>query len=101
MVLYTPKDPPVGHIDALGAHNFELCTAHECLQITRTGLPCSHVLAVLMKLVCPAEFSGTSLHPRWRHSSEEWSIANEGCGRLTEKDWDGLVVGSPKICRVS
>lgn len=83
-VLYTQKNPPVGHIVVLGPHNFQLCT---CLQILRTGLPCSHVLAVLIQLKCTKEFSGASLHPRWRHSSEKWSITNAG---LRAFDGQGL-----------
>ena len=83
-VLYMLKDPPVGHIVVLGPHNFQLCT---CLQILRTGLPCSHVLAVLIQLKCTKEFSGACLHPRWRHSSEEWIFANAG---LRAFDGQGL-----------
>lgn len=83
-VLYTWKKPHVGHIVVLGPNNFQLCT---CLQMLRTGLPCRHVLAVLMNLECTAEFSGASLHPRWRRSSEEWSIASAG---LRAFDGDGL-----------
>ena len=83
-VLYTWKKPHVGHIVVLGPDKFQLCT---CLQILRTGLPCRHVLAVLMKLDCTAEFSGTSLHPRWRRDSEKWSIANAG---LRAFDGEGL-----------
>ena len=43
------QEDPVGHIVVLGSHHFQLCT---CLQILRTGLPCRHVLAVLIQSKC-------------------------------------------------
>eukprot|EP00904_Undaria_pinnatifida_P004254 jgi/Undpi1/1382/HiC_scaffold_11.g04774.m1 len=60
-------------------------------QILRTGLPCRHLMAVLLYcLRRPAEFSGMSIHPRWRATSGAWSVElwglreldAEGCGPL-------------------
>ena len=87
-VLYKMRDPQVGHIVVVGPNNFQLCS---CLQILRTGLPCRHLMAVLLYcLRRPAEFSGMSIHPRWRATSGAWSVElwglreldAEGCGPL-------------------
>eukprot|EP00904_Undaria_pinnatifida_P002446 jgi/Undpi1/12201/HiC_scaffold_5.g01877.m1 len=87
-VLYKMRDPQVGHIVVVGPNNFQLCS---CLQILRTGLPCRHLMAVLLYcLRRPAEFSGMSIHQRWRATSGAWSVElwglreldAEGCGPL-------------------
>lgn len=79
-VLYTSMDPAVGHIVVVGPNCFQLCS---CLQILRTGLPCRHLIAVLLWCVKrPTDFSGLSLHPRWRTSTEAWSMEQAGLHEL-------------------
>eukprot|EP00904_Undaria_pinnatifida_P011900 jgi/Undpi1/7840/HiC_scaffold_23.g10312.m1 len=98
-VLYKHKaDRKVGHLVVIGPGGFQLCT---CLQILRRGLQCRHVLAALVThLKRGKEFKGESIHPRWRSSSEHWSLDKAGLGKFDEDgggsynggftgDWDG------------
>ena len=89
-VLYKHKVPMVRHIVVTGPGGFYLCS---CLQLMRTGLRCRHIYAALItELKRGAEFKGASVHPRWRISSEKWSLASaglrtfngEGCGEGEE-----------------
>eukprot|EP00904_Undaria_pinnatifida_P011912 jgi/Undpi1/7851/HiC_scaffold_23.g10323.m1 len=83
-VLYKMRDPQVGHIVVVGPNNFQLCS---CLQILRTGLPCRHLMAVLLYcLRRPAEFSGMSIHPRWRATSGAWSVELWGLRELDAEE---------------
>lgn len=75
-VVYRYKESRPGHIVVVGPNGFQLCT---CLQLLRCGLPCRHTLAALVtKLGRGAEFSGESIHPRWRTSCHQWSIEKAG-----------------------
>ena len=75
-VVYKYKERKVGHIVVVGPNGFQLCT---CLQLLRTGLQCRHVVAALVtELKRASEFTGASIHPRWRSSLDLWSIASAG-----------------------
>ncbi|CAM9606264.1 unnamed protein product, partial [Laminaria digitata] len=78
-VLYSFGDGIAGHLVAVGPGGFQLCT---CLKLLRCGLPCCHVLAALFtELRRGGEFTGASVHPRWRSSSGgPWSVRSAGLG---------------------
>ena len=102
-VLYKHNARMVGHIVVVGRNGFQLCS---CLQLMSTGLPCRHAFAALItELKRFAEFKDASVHPRWRISSEKWSLASAGCKNSTGKDVErgegvgSIVVISPTILR--
>ena len=85
-VLYKHKVRMVGHIVVIGPGGFQLCS---CLQLMKTDLRCRNVfVALITELKRGAEFTGASVHPRWRISSEKRSLARtdlhkfngDGCG---------------------
>ncbi|CAN0352247.1 unnamed protein product, partial [Scytosiphon promiscuus] len=82
-VLYKHKpDRKVGHLVVVGPGGFQLCT---CLQLMRRGLQCRHVLAALVtELNRGGEFLGASIHPRWRMSTEPWSLEKAGLSEFDE-----------------
>lgn len=84
-VLYTLRNPAVGHIVVLGPGRLQLCS---CLQVLRTGLPCRHLFAVLLWTVKrPSDFNGFSLHPRWRSSADAWSMDDAGFPGVRVDGW--------------
>ena len=78
----------LGHIVVIGPGGFQLCS---WLQLMRTGLRCRHVFAALItELKRGAEFKGASVHPRWRISSEKWSLASAGLRKIQRgRMWRG------------
>lgn len=73
--------PTVSHLVVLGPAGFQMCT---CLQVMRRGLQCRHVFAALvLRLNRGSEFTGASIHPRWRpKNAEPWSLERVVLGRF-------------------
>ncbi|CAM9778086.1 unnamed protein product, partial [Ectocarpus fasciculatus] len=79
-VSYIMRRPTVSHLVVLGPNGFQMCT---CLQVMRRGWQCRHVFAALLKLHRSSEFTGTSIHPRWRpENAEPWSLEGVDLGRF-------------------
>ena len=75
-VLYKHKVRMVGHIVVIGPGGFQLCS---CLQLMIVGLQCRQLFtALITELKRRADFKGAFVHPRWRISSERWSLASAG-----------------------
>lgn len=81
-VSFEDRDRKVGHVVAVGPNGFQLCT---CLQVLTCGMPCRHTLAALVGLDRLTDFTGASVHPRWRSAPvDEWSMKKariDGIGR--------------------
>ncbi|CAN0513964.1 unnamed protein product, partial [Ectocarpus sp. 8 AP-2014] len=67
-VSYKYRSPTVSHLVVLGPDGFQMCT---CLQVMRRGWQCRHVLAALLRSNRVSEFTGASIHPRWRPRNAE------------------------------
>lgn len=92
------RDPAVGQMVVPGPNGFQLCS---CLQVLRTGSPCGYMISVL--LCCmkrPSDFRGGLLHPRWRISTEAWSVKQAGLHEFDAWTEVGCQVAvSSVICR--
>lgn len=61
-----------GHIVMLGPKGFHLCS---CLKLLRCGMPCRHFFAAAVThLERENPLDGLCIHPRWRASSDTWSV---------------------------
>lgn len=61
-----------GHIVVLGPNGFHLCS---CLKLLQYGMPCRHFFAATVThLERQHPLNGLCIHPRWRTSSEPWSV---------------------------